>query len=372
MRILHLNPYFFPYRGGIERRIWGLSKELVKHGHEVIVLTSLLPGTAPEEKVDGISVRRLESKFYDIANYNPPFLTTKGIAEAIRDLSPDVIDFHYRWAPDYTRSIKKVRKDIPVVFTFHNTFGEGEGLEGRISYLSDSVFKYFLRQCDLIVCVSDFIRRDLEKRRIPPERLRVVYNGLDPTSDEELARLKAANAKEGPYAVNVGRLVRTKGLNVLVEAARSVTSPLSFVIIGEGPEKEDLERQAADLGVAARFEFAGFTAEERKRELMAGARMMVHPASFESFGIAVLEALDLGCPAVTTAVGGLPEVVGEAGLLVRPGRPEELAKAIDRMASDDAFHKEASTAARQRAKSFSWAALAPQVEQAYASVAPKR
>ncbi|HEX9709316.1 MAG TPA: glycosyltransferase family 4 protein [Candidatus Thermoplasmatota archaeon] len=372
MRILHLNPYFFPYRGGIERRIWGLSKELVKSGHELVVLTSQLPDTAPEEKVDGILVRRLESKFYDIANYNPPFLTTKGIAEAIRDIEPDVIDFHYRWAPDYTRSVRKVRRDIPVAFTFHNTFGEGEGLEGRISYLSDSIFKWFLRQCDLVICVSDFIRRDLERRRIPPGKLRVSHNGIDPTPEAEIARLRAAAPAGAPYAVFVGRLVRTKGLSVLVEAAREVRQPLRFVICGQGPEAEGLAGQAADFGVADRFDFRGFTGEAAKRELLAGARLLVHPATFESFGIAVLEALDLACPVVATAVGGLPEVVGDAGVLVRPGDPKALAAAVDLVAGGGAERDRLARAARAQAAKFAWPKLAAQVEQIYLEAARGR
>lgn len=373
MRILHLNPYFIPYSGGIERRIWGLSKELVKSGHEVSVLTSLLPGTAPEETVDGIHIRRLESKFYDIANYNPPFLTTKGIAEAIREMEPDVIDFHYRWAPDYTRSVRKVRKDTPVVFTFHNTFGEGEGLQGRISYLSDSIFKWFLRQCDLVVCISQFIRRDLERRRIPPEKLRVVYNGIDPTPDDELARLRAAAPQGGgPYAVFVGRLVRTKGVSVLVEAARDVKSPLKFVICGQGPEAEALAGQAADFGVADRFDFRGFTEERTKRELLAGAALLVHPATFESFGISILEAMDLACPVVGTSVGGVPEVVGDAGTLVRPGDPRALAEAIDQVAGDGGKIERLASLARAQSRKFAWAPLAEQALALYEEAARAR
>lgn len=373
MRVLHLNPYFFPYRGGIERRIWGLSKELVKRGHEVFVLTSLLPDTKPEETVDGVRVRRLESKFYDIANYNPPFLTTKGIAEAIRDIAPDVIDFHYRWAPDYTRSVKKVRKDIPVVFTFHNTFGEGEGLEGRISYLSDSIFKYFLRQCDLVVCVSDFIRRDLKGRGIKEEKLRVVYNGIDLTPDAEVARLRALPGRPAaPYAVFAGRLVRTKGLNMLVEAVSRLKHPLNFKICGEGPELESLKDEASDFGVADRFDFLGYTEEAVKRQLIAQADLMVHPATFESFGIILLEAIDLGCPIVSTSVGGVPEVVGDAGVLVTPGSPEELTLAIDALMADPARREAMSRQGRAHAGRFAWSALAPEVERAYASAVEKR
>lgn len=373
MRVLHLNPYFFPYRGGIERRIWGLSKELVKRGHEVYVLTSLLPDTKPEETVDGVRVRRLESKFYDIANYNPPFLTTKGIAEAIRDIAPDVIDFHYRWAPDYTRSVKKVRKDIPVVFTFHNTFGEGEGLEGRISYLSDSIFKYFLRQCDLVVCVSDFIRRDLKGRGIKEEKLRVVFNGIDLTPDDEVARLRAMPGRpKAPYAVFAGRLVRTKGLNMLVETASRLKHPLNFKICGEGPELESLKDEARDFGVADRFEFLGYTDEAVKRQLIAQADLMVHPATFESFGIILLEAIDLGCPIVSTSVGGVPEVVGDAGVLVTPGSPEELTQAIDALMADPARREAMSKEGRAHAGRFAWSALAPDVERAYTAAVEKR
>jgi glycosyltransferase involved in cell wall biosynthesis len=283
-----------------------------------------------------------------------------------------VIDFHYRWAPDYTRSVRKVRKDIPVVFTFHNTFGEGEGLEGRISYLSDSIFKWFLRQCDLVVCISQFIRRDLERRRIPADKLRVVYNGVDPTPEGELEALRSAAGAGGPYAAFVGRLVRTKGLSFLVEAARDVPPPLKFVILGQGPEAEALAAQALDSGVSDRFDFRGFTEEADKRRIVAGATLLVHPATFESFGIAVLEALDLGCPVVGTAVGGIPEVVGDAGVLVRPGDPKALAEAVARVAADAGEHARLRKAARAQAARFAWHALAGQMLGIYEEAARAR
>jgi glycosyltransferase involved in cell wall biosynthesis len=157
-----------------------------------------------------------------------------------------------------------------------------------------------------------------------------------------------------------------------VDAASQLARPVIFKICGEGPELETLRGEARDFGVADRFEFLGFAEEAKKRQLVAQANLMVHPASFESFGIILLEAIDLGCPVVSTAVGGIPEVVGEGGTLVPPGQPEALARAIDALLRDPNLGAAMSKAGRAHAARFDWAALAPDVERAYAEAVGRR
>lgn len=106
MRVVLLNPFHYPYMGGIEHRLHEVSCRLASK-HEMIVLTSQLPGTPEEEERDGYRIVRLPSKFTDI--YNPPFVTTPGVLEALEGLDPDVVDFHYRWAPSYNKAIKRYR-----------------------------------------------------------------------------------------------------------------------------------------------------------------------------------------------------------------------------------------------------------------------
>src|SRR5512145_1928630 len=113
LRIVQVNAYHYPYRGGIEHRIHHVSKRLAKK-HEVIVLTSQLPNSSPEEEIDGYRVVRLPSKYYNI--YNPPYVATPGLLEKLAELEPDIADFHYRWAPTYNKAARKYSGKK--VFTF--------------------------------------------------------------------------------------------------------------------------------------------------------------------------------------------------------------------------------------------------------------
>jgi glycosyltransferase involved in cell wall biosynthesis len=315
-------------------------------------------------------VKRLPAPLYDASSYDPAFLTAEGFARALEGDPCDVVDIHYMWTPDYTRSARKLRKGTPIVFTVHNSFARGEGAEGRAAYLSDSVLKFFLRNCDLAVCASDFIRRDLRGKGIPLSKLRVVPNGLTPTSDEELARLRAApRLVKEPYAVFVGRIERTKGLDLLVEAARDLKAPLTFVLVGQGPELESLKAQAHAFKVDLRFAFEGYVGEARKRQLLAQAEFFAYPATFEPTGLAVLEALDLGCPVLSTSVGGIPEVAGEAARLLPPGDADGLGRALNELVEDASLRKSLSRAGRTRAERFSWPKVAKDWEAALGEVA---
>lgn len=370
MRILHINPFFFPYAGGIERRILGLAKQLKARGHEMHVLTGQLEGTPREEVFEGIPVTRLPSRFRHF--YNPPWITSYDVEEAVRRLKPDVIDFHYRWAPSYTKPMRRIARDTPVVFTFHNTFAEGSGLFGALSWVNDVRFLSFLRQCRKVVCVSEYVRDQVVAHGIPADRTRVVYNGVDRTSDEALGALRGSGlADEAPFCIYVGRLVKIKGIDVLIDAAARVEAHVRFKIVGKGPQMEKLKARAQAKGVASRFDFLGFVEEAQKRELIARAHAMTHPARFEASAVILYEALDLGCPVITTKTGGSPEIVGEAGELVAVDSAAELAAAIDRLMADKARRDGLAAKARARSELFTWPTIAEQMEEVYEGAAAR-
>jgi len=366
VRVLAVNPYFSDRRGGVDRRIAGLGRALAAEGHEVTAVTGTYAETPAEGEAKGLSVRRLETSLYDGKSYDPPFLTAEGFAKALGGGAADVVDLHYMWTPDFTRSARKLRKGTPIVFTVHNAFAAGEGAGGRASYISESVLKFFMRNCDLAVCVTDFIRRDLVGRGIPADKLRVVSSGVTRTRDAELQRLRALpRLVKEPYAVFAGRIERSKGLDVLVEAVRDLERPTRVILVGAGPELDQIKAQAHDFGVAGRFAFEGYVPEARKRQLVAQADAFVYPATFEPFGLAVLEAMDLGCPVLTTSVGGLPEVAGDAARLVRPGDADALAQALNEIASGATLRSRMARDGRERALASDWPKVARAMAAAY-------
>lgn len=352
MRILQLNPYHYPFMGGIEHRIHHMSKRLAKK-HEVFVVTSHLQGTEREEEMDGYRVVRLDSRYLDI--YNPPFVSSKGVLEALRKIGPDVVDFHYRWAPSYTR--QAMRYEGKLVFTYHNTFGEGEGAMRLLSYLNDLSFMRKMRRFDRVVCISEFVRRDNARHGFPLGRMAVVPNGVE---------MPSLPTGEGDFVLSLGRMVHTKGLNHLLQAMREVDAKL--VIAGAGPEKERMESLSRRYGLTEKVRFLGRVSEERKEELFASCKMFVMPSIFESYGIAAAEAMSYGKTVVATNVGGLPEVVGDSGVLVPPKDPKTLAREMSALLKDDRRRRELGSRARERASLFSWDRMVEMQEKVYLDV----
>ncbi|MBM4236990.1 MAG: glycosyltransferase family 4 protein, partial [Euryarchaeota archaeon] len=228
MRIAVVNPFHYPFMGGIEHRIHHVGRRLGRR-HEVTVLTGKLPGTAETEQMDNYIVRRFPSAYFNL--YNPPMILTTGIRRGLRELKPDIIELHYRWAGSYTRAV--MSQDCPKVFIWHNSYGEGEGGLKPLSFLNDMMFARHLRRLDRLVCVSEFLANELLQRGWPKDLISVVPNGVD--MPENLG-------EEEDFILFVGRLVKPKGLPYLLGAMRSIDQKL--VICGSGPERERLERLA--------------------------------------------------------------------------------------------------------------------------------
>ena len=360
MRILHLNPFYFPFAGGIERRIREVGRRHAKK-HDVHVLTARLKGTTPSQTEHGIHVHRLPSKFFLQRFYNPPLVSTGGLADAIRAIKPDVIDLHSRWSPSYAEAYKNAKSAR--VFTYHNTYGEGSGLLGGLSLLNDRSTRPFISQSDRIVAISRFLVDDLVTHKFPADRIQLVPNGVDRTELQHTATPPDRPASN--LVVAVGRMVRLKGFHLLVRALPSVDADVRLLICGEGPERPALQRLAKRLGVSDRVDLPGWVPEAQKLGILASCLAYAQPSHFEAFGLAALEALAMGAPVIATQIGGLPEVVGDAGLLVPPNDPSALAEAINRLHRDPSARARLAMNAPKRADNYSWDRVANDLANVY-------
>ena len=356
MKIVDVNPFFYPFEGGIEHRMHDTSRLLSQKGHDVTVLTSRLPNTEKEETVpDGYKVLRLDSKFINV--YNPPFVTSKNILETIESLDPDIVNFNYRWAPSYTKDLK--RYDGKKVFTYHNVWGEGTGIQGFFSMMNDNRFKKCLSTFDHIIAVSDFVRNDLISLGHAPGSVTTIQTGLSKFPDLD-------KSSEKDFILSLGRQVKTKGLKYLVEAMKDVDQKL--IMCGKGPESARLSRQIKKLGLEDKVEMRGWVSNDEKEELMASCKLFVMPSLFESLGLAAIEMLSYGKPVVCTDVNGLPDTVREGGVIVPPKDPQALANAINRMLNNDDDRRKKGESAAARAQAYRWDDLIPKIEEVYLKV----
>jgi glycogen(starch) synthase len=171
-----------------------------------------------------------------------------------------------------------------------------------------------------------------------------------------------------PRVVFVGRIVRQKGVHVLVDAAGRLRTPgVQVVLVGDGPARARVERQAAALGVSDRVHVTGFVEHDRIPDVLATARLLVLPSFYEELGAVLVEALHAGVPVVASRVGGVPEVVrdGVTGLLVAPGDADALAGAIDTVLSDHALAASMRAAARRHAREYDLGRMTEQIHALY-------
>jgi glycosyltransferase involved in cell wall biosynthesis len=178
-----------------------------------------------------------------------------------------------------------------------------------------------LRRARSLVVPSRYLAAIARGWGIDETRLEVVPNPAPALSVE----------RNGPDErfVFAGRLTRQKALGTALEAVAQVPEA-RLLVIGDGPERESLERRGRELGLGERVEFAGAAPRREVLRALAGARAAVLSSDWENLPHAAVEALALGTPVVATAVGGVPEVVqdGVNGLLVPPGEPAALARAL--------------------------------------------
>ena len=354
MKIIDVNPFFYPFEGGIEHRIHDTSRLLAQRGHDVTVLTSRLPNTEEETVSDGYRTVRLKSRFINV--YNPPFVTSKDVLETIVSMDPDIVNFNYRWAPSYTKDLKKF--DGRKVFTYHNVWGEGIGLQATFSKLNDNRFASCLDTFDHIIAVSDFVRNDLISRGYSPKYVTTVQTGL--------SKYPTVEGLEGDYILSLGRQVKTKGLEYLVEAMKNVDHKL--VICGKGPETDRLYKKIKKLNLEDKIEVKGWVSDEEKQRLIASCKLFVMPSLFESLGLAAIELLSYGKPIVCTDVNGLPDTVGNGGITVPPKDPQSLASAINSLLTNNIKRKEMGEAATVQSQKYNWDTLIPKIEEIYLKV----
>lgn len=341
MRFVDVNPYFYPHYGGIETRMHDTARLLAARGHDVTILTGRLPDTPEEERTpDGYRIVRLPSRLINL--YNPPYISSKGVLEALNSMDADVVNYNYRWAPSYNKDLK--RYDGRKVFTYHNMWGEGVGIQAKLSEINDNSFRSTLDTFDRIVCVSDHVRDDLTRRGIPESRTVTIPTCMDMPEPRDLP--------EGDFILSLGRLVGTKGLEHLIDAMPDIDCRL--VMCGKGPEDKRLRKRISKLGLEGKVEMRGYVSEEEKNRLIDTCRLFVMPSLFESFGLAALEVMSHGKPLVYSDVNGLPETVGDGGVAVPPRDPRAIADAVNSMLSDDGMRAEKGRLARAQAETFTW------------------
>lgn len=215
-----------------------------------------------------------------------------------------------------------------------------------------------VRKATRVIAVSQATKDDLVRRYgVPAGRVRVVHHGV--TSRFRPTDAPAVLARYGlpqRYLLYLGTLQPRKNIERLLQAyARLSPGAPPLVLAGaRGWYFERIARAVDELELRERLFFPGYVADEDVPAILSAATALVYPSLYEGFGLPALEAMACGTPVITARSSSLPEVVGEAGLLVDPLNVEELSESMERLLADASLREELRRQGLERARSFTW------------------
>ncbi|MBA7700736.1 D-inositol-3-phosphate glycosyltransferase [subsurface metagenome] len=229
-----------------------------------------------------------------------------------------------------------------------------------------------IKRASQIIAVSQNTRNDLIKYlKIPDNRISVIYNGVDHNI------FKPYNIKllDKPYILYVGSERPRKNLDRMFEAFAKLKGEfpeLKLVKVGISGRslkyRRNTMRKLGSLGITRDVIFIDYPSELDLAYYYSSANLFAYPSLYEGFGLPPLEAMACGCPVITSNTSSLPEVVGEAGIMVNPYDTDSLTQAMRQVLTDDRLREDMVRKGLEQAKRFSWEKAARQTLEVYETV----
>ncbi len=385
MRIIMLSWEYPPKTvGGIAPHVYDLTSSLASLGEEVYLITCGEPGIPEYERVNGVEVHRVNP--YQVSS--PDFVTwvaqlnvamLERAVPLLNELEGAHLIHAHDWLVAYAARALKHAYRLPLIATIHATeYGRNYGLHNNTQRHISDVEWWLCYESWRIICCSRYMKNEVRYVfQVPEDKIRVIPNGVDPGRfafrKQGVSRDFYAAADE-QIVFYVGRLVREKGVQVLLDAVPKILAhcpKTKFIIAGKGPYEGELRQQANRLGIAQRVYFTGYIDDGERNSLYGWADAAVFPSLYEPFGIVALEAMAAQTPVVVSDTGGLGEIVehGVDGLKAYPGNSNSLADMIIWLLKDSLLRERLrANAFRNIQKKFNWRQIAWQTREVYREV----
>ena len=344
MRILVVTDQYAPMVGGVPNVTQTLSDGLAGRGHTVTLLVpdSGAGGRPAADRIDGHQVSLVCSRSVRWPWYDGMRIALTSLSAArrlISALAPDVIHIHSPLTLGVMARLAAHQLSIPVVYTNHYLPENVRPGSARRSRLFDAAFYAYLvrfaNKCAHVTAPTLTALQLLlaQGLRAPAQ---VISNGIDlgkyfPGPADSVVRDRYGLRADRPVILYVGRLSQEKGIDVLLAAVARLTADAQVAIAGRGPDAVRLGATASRLGLADRVRFLGFVPDSDLPAVYRLADVFAIPSRAELQSLATMEAMATGLPAVASDAYSLRELVshGKTGLLITPGRTDELAASLD-------------------------------------------
>lgn len=373
MQNLKIGVICYPSLGGSGVIATELGMMLAKKGHQLHYITSSMPFRLQDQHPN-VHFHEVTIEGYSVFKY-PPYdiALANRIAQVIDEEKLDLLHVHYAMPHAVSAALGKdmAQSNIDVITTLHGTdvtiLGHDPGLRNTV--------RYGINKSTVVTAVSKSLIEDTIELIEPDKEIRLIYNFID---EKMYQPVDAGYLKEDlgirtgeKVLIHISNFRDVKNIPDIIqtfEKIRQVTS-VKLLLVGEGPEKEKIEKLVKELELTEHVLFTGKRSD--MAELLAISDVMIHLSKQEAFGLVILEAMACGVPSVATAVGGMPEVIddGENGFLVPYGNVDAAVSKVLRLLTDGALHSEFREHGIEAAKrKFCSTGIVEQYEQLYYEV----
>ena len=355
-------------RTGVNNYLYNLIKNMINNG-----------------KADEISLIHYErsddpiySQVNDIIIPEKPLKLTSaiGIPQAVKNADIDILHIPVHWYNQITPFV--LNREIKKVLTLHDLtpilFPEMHTRETNLTWKSS--LKFIKNRTNVMICDSISTKNDCIKLlNIPEKRLRVIPLSADeqykPLKNKKQIHdeLKQEYNIDTPFILFVGTLEKRKNVPTLLKSfykLKKCKIEHKLVIVGgKGWKYTKIFDLIEELNLKDDVIFTDYVTDEYLVKLYNAADLFVYPSLYEGFGLPPLEAMACGCPVITSNTSSLPEVVGDAGIMIDPNDIDSLTESMHKILTDNELRKEMSRKSLERAGMFSWKKTAKETWDVY-------
>lgn len=363
MSIAIISPGLYPWKiGGEEYYVFCVAKELASCGHKICVIA----GDANHDRDAYFTFsNNLRGVLVRSTHYSHLELFRKALQYSIAAFEtrfkPDLVHGHDPYAQGLAAVLVGKILRVPVIITWHGA----ELIEGNFTSLGNLVRRFVISQADRTIVNTQFVKElAIQNTRLEPKKFRVIQPGVDLErfhADLDRNRIRHRyGLEDSPVVLCVCRLERSKGVHMLIESIPVVVEKIPnvrFLIVGDGPEKENLRSLATRLGVSNSVLFVGFVEDGELPYFYSCCDAFILPTLAEGFGLVFLEAWASGKPIIVTPQArDVSILTSQSGAgIVAKADPLDIGKALLELLSNPKMRKDMGMIGRKIVESsFSW------------------